>query len=229
MKRSVSSPTNCANPCAIAAERVLLITNDPAKSSKAWDVLERQLAHLAKLLGDVLDFSRFSLRTGGGIAREQIDLRSVLMTAVEGTEATYAAQGQRLTVSLSPEPQIVRADATKLLQVFSNLLQNASRYTPSGGSVTLCSMTNGECARVTLEDTGVGISPEAQQPIFEPFVRGTSEGGGLGVGLALARRIIELHEGIITVSSDGDGLGSTFTVVLPLDLREQDDAQHTNS
>lgn len=112
---------------------------------------------------------------------------------------------------------MVAGDATRLVQVFSNLLQNAVRYTSEPGTIAIAAALTADGACVTVTDSGAGIDPALQPHIFEPFTRGSSDGLGLGIGLALARTIVELHGGSVDVVSDGPGHGSTFTVRLPLD------------
>lgn len=151
------------------------------------------------------------------MARKSIDLRTVLSDAIEAIRPTVAEQAQELIVRIPRQPQAVAGDASRLLQVFVNLLQNASRYTPREGHIILSSDNDNGRARVTVEDTGSGIEPEALARIFEPFVRGTERGGGLGLGLGIAARIVSLHGGQITAASGGSGRGSVFTVTLPLE------------
>jgi two-component system CheB/CheR fusion protein len=200
---------------AIAAERLLAASADPTTVFRARDVLERQLLHLMKLVDGMLDLSRLSLRHVN-LTKHGLDLRTVVRLAVETIAPSAASARQQLNVTLCSTPQPVDGDETRLLQVFTNLLQNAVRYTAAEGRIDVTSATVGTRARVTVADTGEGLSAEMQQVIFDPFVRGSAAGDGLGIGLALARRIVELHNGDIAVASDGPGCGTRFTVTLPL-------------
>ena len=198
---------------ALTAER-LLATSDARTAAKAREVLERQLITLMKLVDTLLDFSRLSLQSGG-IAREQVDVMVIVREAIDGVEPAAVERQHTVSAQLPSEPQLVRGDAVRLLQVFANLLQNAVRYTPPGGRIAVSSTTDSGWITVVVEDNGEGIDPAAQDAVFEPFVRMSSTGHGLGIGLALAARIVHLHEGRITVASRGAGSGSVFTVMLP--------------
>lgn len=200
---------------AMAAERLLQVTDDHEAAARARAVLQRQLHYLSRLVEDLLEFSRISLDTTSLSCRE-VNLDDVIARTAEAMESVIADRGQHLTVTKAASPPIVNADPTRLQQVFSNLLHNASRYTPIGGHITVTSNVEGGWTHVTVHDTGNGIDPSQLGAIFEPFTRRSGEGAGLGIGLALARRLVELHGGTITAQSDGHGRGSTFTVRLPL-------------
>jgi signal transduction histidine kinase len=149
------------------------------------------------------------------LTRSRIDVCTIIHEAVENIAGAAAAKGQTIVRRPSPS-QFVLGDTTRLLQVFSNLLHNAVRYTHEGGTITAGCVTDGSWVEVSISDNGEGVPENLQKSIFEPFVRGSNEGHGLGVGLALAVRIVELHDGQISVESPGRGHGSTFTVRLPL-------------
>lgn len=202
-----------------AAARVLEspdATRDAVSKSAA--IVSRQVAHMGALLDDLLDMSRF---THGELVlqRRQVPLPELLEGAIEVAQPLIAARGHRLQVaSLSPAP-VLDVDPVRFTQVVSNLLTNAAKYTNPGGDVTLGCRLEPEWFVLSVHDTGIGIAPELHERIFEMFVqaeraRGYAE-GGLGIGLALAKLIVERHGGRIEVASAGPDRGSTFTVRLP--------------
>ncbi len=210
------------NPLAPMTNAVALVRSPQAPLSvreKAAVILERQLRHMVRLIDDLLDVSRIttgklSLRT------EALDLKPVLRTAVELAEPLAKERRQTLTLDLPEEPCWLVADGARLTQVFSNLLSNACRYTPHGGRIEVAMRPDDGWVEVEVRDTGIGIAPEMQQRIFELFEQAdkTLERGnvGLGIGLTLARQLTRLHGGDISVSSEGLGKGSCFTVRLPV-------------
>jgi two-component system, sensor histidine kinase len=200
---------------AMAAERLLQVTEDRETASRARGVLQRQLQYLSRLVEDLLEFSRVSLDTTTIVAHE-VNVDDVIAQSAETIGSVIADRAQELTVSRATPPPIVSGDPTRLQQVFANLLHNASRYTPVGGHIEIRSFVEDGWARVEVHDDGNGIEPSHLAAIFEPFTRRSAEGPGLGIGLSLARRIVELHGGTITGQSDGSNRGSTFTVRLPL-------------
>jgi signal transduction histidine kinase len=201
---------------AMGAMSLLDANASAAATDRARVVLRRQLLHMSTLLDDLLDISRLALRTIR-IDRSAIDLRAVLQEAVDAIDGTARKAG--LTLELMQHSSAVPAvgDAARLQQVFSNLLTNAVRYTPAGGSVKVSMTVAGKAALINIEDTGQGIEPADLANIFEPFWRGhDSTAEGFGIGLALVRGIIELHEGAIAAFSEGRGMGTRFTVTLPI-------------
>ncbi|MGZ5198914.1 MAG: PAS domain S-box protein [Telluria sp.] len=192
---------------------------DAATGERVHDMMERQLGHLIHLVDDLLDVARI---TRGKIAlkKQAVDLRAIVATALETSAALIEGSGNALAVELPDEPLHIEGDVTRLVQVLSNLLNNAAKYTPSGGRVEVRAWREDGHAQVAVADTGVGIPPESVGSVFEMFtqVRGHLDRaqGGLGIGLSLVRRLVELHGGRVGVSSEGRGKGSTFTVRLPL-------------
>jgi signal transduction histidine kinase len=183
------------------------------------EVMERQLRQMVRLVDDLLDVSRIT--TGKLVVRRsRVELAAVLNNAVELTESFIAKRGHTLEVSLPDAPAWLEADATRLAQVFSNLLNNAAKYTDAGGRIRLSAQIDGGQARVAVVDNGIGIAPEMLPRVFEMFTQADYSleraNAGLGVGLSLARRLVELHDGRLEARSDGVGCGSTFTVTLPL-------------
>ncbi|TWO69915.1 response regulator [Caenimonas sedimenti] len=180
-------------------------------------MMERQVQHMVHLVDDLLDVARIS--TGKvELRRERVDLKDVVATAVETSASLIEAGQHRLTVTLPEEAMAMDADPTRLAQVVSNLLNNAAKYTPTGGAISLTVRHAGEQAELTVTDTGIGIPAEAITQVFQMFAQvGRAPGqGGLGIGLSLVRSLVELHGGSVAVASPGSGLGSSFTVRLPL-------------
>ena len=181
-------------------------------------VMERQLAHLVHLVDDLMDVSRIT-RSKLELRRVRLALEDALHAALETSRPLIEAARHEITLTLPTEPVYVLADLTRLAQIFSNLLNNAAKYTPAGGRISLSAWAvNGE-AIIEVRDTGIGIAAEALPDIFEMFAqanraRGLAH-GGLGIGLALVHSLTDMHGGTITAESAGPGLGSTFTVRLP--------------
>jgi signal transduction histidine kinase/ActR/RegA family two-component response regulator len=192
---------------------------DAALSERALAIMERQVRQLVRLTDDLLDISRIT-RNRIELRRERFDLRAAVRSAIETIEPLSDAAGHVLTLDLPDDPLWVRADFTRLAQAFANLLNNAVKYTDRGGRITVSAAAEAGQAVVTLSDTGIGIDPLLLPGIFDMFVRieqGSSRmRSGLGIGLALTRRLIELHDGEIDARSGGAGAGTTFTVRLPL-------------
>jgi CheY-like chemotaxis protein len=170
---------------------------------------------MVRLVEDLLDVSRIS-RGKLTIRKELIDLGSVMKSAVDTVRPLLAAKDQSLSISLPEHAVHLQADPVRLSQVFSNLLNNATKYTPPSGRISLTGEVEGGAACVTITDSGKGISPATLPVMFEMFVQDehTDLRGqpGLGVGLALAKRLVELHGGTIQADSEGAGRGSTFRV-----------------
>lgn len=182
------------------------------------DVIERQVGHMARLIDDLLDVSRLS-RGQLRLQRGPVDLRAVVDAAVELTQPLFEAEQQRLAIEGLTEPVVLDADAARLTQVIGNLLNNASKYSERGAQVTLSVARQGGAVAIRITDRGIGIAPDQVDTVFDLFAQadaGRSAGkGGLGIGLALARRLVEMHGGTVRAQSRGLGHGSTFTVTLP--------------
>jgi PAS domain S-box-containing protein len=191
---------------------------DPLAAGRAYAIMERQLFHLVRLTDDLLDVSRIT-RNRIELRRERIDLRLVLQSAIETTQPLIAVAGQILTVDIPRDSVWVYADFTRLAQAVSNLLNNAVKYTPRGGRITLHAASDDGDVTISVSDTGVGIPPSALPNVFDMFMQADDPTGqprdGLGIGLTLARRLIELHDGRIQAMSDGPGTGATFVIRLP--------------
>ena len=197
-----------------SALAVMRARRDVESGQRAREVVERQIAHIARLVEDLVDTARIERGTLS-LHFESVDLRDVLRTAVEMAQPSITHRRQTLTWAPSAEPLPVNGDPVRLQQVFSNLLLNASKYTPEGGAIDLASYRRESDFCVAVRDTGIGIPAEMLERIFEPFARATEDVPGLGVGLYVARTLVAQHGGVISVESGGAGRGSTFTVRLP--------------
>ena len=214
------------NPLAPIPNAVQVLQDfSPADVDLQWarDVIGRQVQHMTRLVDDLLDVSRIN-RGKITLHKERLKLAQVMADAVEIARPHIEGRRHKLTVSHPAEPLWLEADPTRLAQVVANLLNNAAKYTEKGGRIWLTTDKEGEEAVVRVRDTGMGIAPDKQPQVFELFTQlnrslDRSE-GGLGVGLTLARRLVELHGGGIQVFSDGPGQGSEFVVRLPLLLPE---------
>jgi signal transduction histidine kinase/ActR/RegA family two-component response regulator len=188
-------------------------------TQKIREVMERQLRQMVRLVDDLLDVSRIT--TGKLVVRKaRVELQAVVKNAVELTESFIEKRGHTLEVSLPEQPVWLDADATRLAQVFSNLLNNAAKYTNAGGHIRLIAgLADGE-ARIEVIDNGIGIAPAMLPRVFDMFTQVDYSleraNAGLGVGLSLAKRLVELHDGRLEAHSDGTDRGSRFTVTLPL-------------
>jgi PAS domain S-box-containing protein len=191
---------------------------DPALEH-AREIMERQLQHLVRLVDDLLEMSRI---TRGLIAlqKEQVSLERVVKDALESVEPIIAAAGHELKVELPGESIHFDADPTRISQVLLNLLNNAARYTPRGGHITLAARATPLEVEIRIRDDGIGIPRDKLEIIFQPFSQADPANqrtaGGLGIGLSLARRLARLHGGDIEARSEGEGRGSEFILRLPV-------------
>ncbi len=209
------------NPLAPMMNALSLLRREetlPKVRDKALGILDRQLRHVIRLIDDLLDVSRIT--TGKlSLQMAHVDLNQVLRSALELIEPVARARRLELEAAIPAHPCWVIGDSARLLQVFSNLLSNACRYTPEGGRIDVGTHSGAHGVGVDITDTGVGIEPAFQERVFELFEQGDKslERGntGLGIGLTLSRQLVLLHGGTIRVASDGIGRGSTFSVELP--------------
>ena len=182
-------------------------------------MMERQVGHMVHLINDLLDIARVS---SGKLVLQMrpVDLRDVIATAVETSKPLIDAAGHTLTVDLPPTAVPVDVDPVRISQVVSNLLSNAAKYTPQGGRVNVAAHVENDEVVVTVRDNGVGIAADMLAAVFEMFTQVARSieraNGGLGIGLSLVRRLVELHGGTVSANSAGVGLGSSFAVRLPL-------------
>jgi PAS domain S-box-containing protein len=191
----------------------------PAQLAGTSEIIDRQLGHLTRLVDDLLDVARIS--TGKIVLRQEpLDFRDVVTASVEATRPLASARRHHVHIDMPEQPIHMTGDQTRLIQALQNLLSNAVRYTPPGGDIHVAVRLEGQAVIASVTDTGLGLAPEALERIFDLFVqveghRGTAE-GGLGIGLSLARSLVEQHGGLLTAASPGIGKGSTFTMMLPL-------------
>ena len=210
------------NPLAPIRNAVeILNLKSPTNPETRWalDVIVRQLEQMTRLIDDLLDVARI---TGNKleIRKERTDLSEILRMAMETSHPLIEACGQDLHVKMPSQPMALHADASRLAQVISNLLNNAAKYTERGGRITLAASSANGTVSISVADTGMGIPSEMLHRIFEVFTQGEQSKvgphGGLGIGLTLVKQLVELHGGTIRVHSDGPGKGSEFVVNLPI-------------
>ncbi|HEY4556030.1 MAG TPA: ATP-binding protein, partial [Lysobacter sp.] len=209
------------NPLAPIRNALHLVGADPTLSESHRDLgrmMKRQVDHMVRLVDDLLDVSRIS-RGAIELRRERTDLGDVLQAAAELGRPLVEAGAHTLVMELPDTALPVEADPVRLAQVFGNLLNNAAKYTPAGGRITVRARRSGAQLHVDVEDDGIGIEPEMLSQVFELFTQGQRDAhrahDGLGIGLTLVRSLVEMHGGTVTVHSAGRGLGSVFSVTLP--------------
>jgi signal transduction histidine kinase len=187
-------------------------------ASQAREMMNRQLLHMVRLIEDLLDISRISLGRLE-LRLENISLQAVVESALENSRPTIDKAMHQLTVRMPKEDVFLMGDLARLSQVLGNLLINAAKYTLPGGKISLIANIDGKEIVVRVADTGIGIPEGKLSEIFEMFSQVYSPldrtQGGLGIGLALVRRIVQMHGGSVYAESDGIGKGSAFTVRLP--------------
>jgi len=192
------------------------LSRDAARD--ACEMMERQVVHLVRLVDDLLDVSRIT-RGVVELRREHVDLAAIFAGALEAARPVFNARGHDATVSVPPEPIMLDADPVRLAQVVTNLLVNAAKYTPVTGRIWLTGERDGSDAVIRVRDSGAGIDPEFLPRVFDLFSQADRSlartRGGLGIGLMLVRRFVEMHGGTVTASSPGIGQGSEFVVRLP--------------
>ena len=194
-------------------------TDEHAKES-ALQVLERQTETIERLIEDLLDVSRIEQ---GKMALQvgKVDLGSIIKKAKEESMPHLDAKSQRLSVHVPEQPVFVNVDEGRMIQVVSNLLNNSAKFTAKNGSVSITASTEGDKARISVKDNGIGIPPENLKTIFEVFFQAGDRGvngfnAGLGLGLSLSKALVEMHGGTIEARSEGRGKGSEFIIRLPL-------------
>lgn len=200
-----------------SATEALRLPAPRAELATLQGVVERQLRQLMRLTDDLLDLNRVN-RGKLRLQRQPLELAQVIHAAVETTRPLIEQHGHTVTIHLPHKPLRIDGDAARLAQVFANLLDNAARYTEPGGHIQLSADTADGYAQVKVEDTGRGIDRELLPRVFEPFTQGgpPGESGGLGIGLPLARQLLEMHGGSIAAYSAGPGRGAELIVRLPL-------------
>jgi signal transduction histidine kinase/CheY-like chemotaxis protein len=207
--------------------QVIRRSEDRESRERSQEMMERQLGHMVRLIDDLLDVSRIN-RNKMELRRARILLDDVVSSAVETARPAIEAAGHELTITLPTSPVYLDADLTRLAQVFSNLLTNSAKYTEPGGRIGLSVRLDEGEAVVTVTDTGIGIPADALRHIFDMFsqvdrsIERTT--GGLGIGLALVRGLVEMHGGTVSAVSEGLGRGSEFTIRLPVLRHKSEDS-----
>ncbi|OGA77733.1 MAG: hypothetical protein A3G81_29570 [Betaproteobacteria bacterium RIFCSPLOWO2_12_FULL_65_14] len=200
---------------------------DPDMMQTACDVMDRQMHQLVRLVDDLLDVSRI-IRGKIDLRRDRVDVGAVVARAVETAQPVVDAHGHAVKVSLPEGPLRVDGDLVRLAQVVSNLLTNAAKYSGSASRIDVAAGRDGDHALITVRDQGVGIPPQLLPRVFDLFVQGehtlARSQGGLGIGLPLVKRLVEMHGGSVAASSGGAGQGSEFSVRLPLARGSADSA-----
>lgn len=206
-------------PIMVAAELLGRKANDSEQVERTSAVILRQVQHLTGLVDDLLDVSRIT-RGLVVIDKQRVDLRSILAQSVEQVMPLIQARHHQLDLPLQTQALMVCGDTKRLIQVLANLLNNAAKYTPAGGVLQVEAGIEGEYVRVDVCDNGIGMSTELIARAFQLFAQAERDAdraqGGLGIGLAVVKQLVELHGGVISASSDGLGKGSRFTMRLPL-------------
>jgi len=195
------------------ALNILRASSDHAERERVREVMERQVNHLVRLVDDLLEVSRIS-HGALELRREPVELAAVVRNATEASDPLLREAGHTLDVSLPDGPVWLEGDPVRLAQILANLLNNAARYMGPAGHVSISGRVVGDDVVVCVKDRGVGFAPEVASRLFEMFGRGENS-TGLGIGLALARRLAEMHGGTIDAASDGPGKGAEFTLRLP--------------
>jgi signal transduction histidine kinase len=216
------------NPLAPIKDSLYLLGHLPPGASGAEHaeaVIDRQVDHLSRLVDDLLDLTRIS-RNRIELRPERLDVADVVRATVEDHRSLFDSKGLRLETALSESPVTARADPTRVAQIAGNLLQNAAKFTPRGGLVRVSVAREADRAVIRVADTGIGMTPEVLAHLFQPFMQPDTTldraKGGLGLGLALVKGLVELQGGEVSASSPGPGKGSELVVRLPLDLSHAD-------
>jgi PAS domain S-box-containing protein len=205
-------------PIGTAAQLLRMAPGDQARVEQAAQIISRQVAHMTEMVDDLLDVSRVT-RGLVQFDREPVDVRAIIAAAVEQAEPFVQVRRHRLVTESSGTAAIVLGDRHRLVQVVSNLLHNAAKYTPQGGTITLSIAASDDEVAIRVSDNGIGMDAQLVPQVFDLFTQGERtldrQQGGLGIGLALVRSIVQLHGGRVSAHSAGSGQGSLFAVLLP--------------
>jgi PAS domain S-box-containing protein len=206
-------------PISAAAELLRIGSGDEARVRTSSNIIGRQVRHMTRLVDDLLDVSRVT-RGLITLERARVGARAVVQEAVEQVRPAIEARRQRLAVHLPPSWAVVEGDKARLVQVVANVLGNATKYTPEARGIDLRAEVRGELLAISVRDEGIGMDRELTGRVFDLFTQAERSSdrsqGGLGLGLALVRNLVELHGGMVSCSSPGPGKGSTFVITLPL-------------
>ena len=213
-------------------EVLRLAGNNPETVTRVRDMMQRQVSHMTHLVDDLLDVARIS-NGKVELRKEKAELKSIVTNAVEASLAILEASHHTLVLQIADESLIVDADSVRLVQVLGNLLTNAAKYTPAHGRIALSVSREGQRAVISVADNGIGIPHHAIASLFDMFTQVASGSahsqGGLGIGLSLVKRLVELHGGTVAATSRGEGQGSTFTIQLPIIQQSQVDLRPTQN
>lgn len=205
-------------PIGAAAQLLKLISSDADRIKKTSEIISRQVEHMTSLIDDLLDIARVT-RHLIKLVRGPLDIRQILSEAVEQVGPLIRQRQHHLVLHLSPDPANVLGDHKRLVQVVVNLLNNAAKYTPEGGNITVQLRVSADEVVLAVSDNGIGMAPELLSQVFDLFAQAERSPdrsqGGLGLGLALVKNLVELQGGSVGAESGGPGKGSTFTVHLP--------------
>jgi signal transduction histidine kinase/CheY-like chemotaxis protein len=211
-------------PVTTALQLMRMHSDEPLRVARARETIERQVEHMTRLIDDLLDVSRIT-RGKIELRHETVVLSSLVARAVEAARPVIDERGHRLTLDLPDEPVALNGDPARLEQVLANLLNNAAKYTDVGGRVWVRAVVDAGHVVISVKDNGAGLTPAMRDHVFDLFVQGPDvrayARGGLGIGLTLVRRLVEMHGGTAEVRSDGPGQGSEFIVRLPLGVVSQ--------
>ncbi|WP_432377595.1 ATP-binding protein [Duganella sp. P38] len=209
------------NPLApISAGAQLLQSGHASEAAvqRTAGIIVRQVHHMTRLVDDLLDVSRVT-RGLVTLTRVPLEVSRIVADAVEQADPLLKSRQHRFEVALPPAPLTVTGDHKRLVQVLVNVLNNAAKYTPAGGAIKLTARAEGSNVKLMVSDNGIGMSPELRSRVFELFAQADRNSdrsqGGLGLGLALVKSLVELHGGAVSVDSEGEHKGSTFTIILP--------------
>jgi len=208
---------NPLTPISLIAERMVRLPSDQLPRMR--ELIEGQVRHISKLVDDLLDVSRVS--TGKlRVERQHVDMIEILNNAIGACSPLMMAKKQHFEAHLPDGALIVNGDPARLTQILSNLLANAAKYTPAGGSIELSVTVQADVLKISVSDNGIGISADVLPFIFDPYVQDEHaigfNGSGLGIGLTVVRELVEAHGGKVVGMSEGSGKGSEFVVTLPL-------------
>src|SRR5450755_617198 len=210
---------NSLLPIRLSAARLGRVRNDAVSLARLRFAIERQVDHMSRLVGDLLDISRSDhgkLR----IERVQVDMAEVVAEVADACQPHIEAREQQLRIELPVKRATVDGDRVRLVQIVSNLLENASKYSPRGAKITVSAIVKKDFVELTVTDRGIGISAAVLPHVFETFVQDSHavafNGAGLGIGLSVVRELVQAHGGDVVARSAGRGLGSQFIVNLPL-------------
>ena len=213
-------------PIRSAAELLQISRLDEAQVQQTSEIIARQVEHMTSLVDDLLDVSRVT-RGLAKLEKIPLDMRRIVMDAVEQVAPLVHSRRHHLALHLSPQAATVVGDQKRLVQVATNLLNNAAKYTPEGGNIVLSTEVQGESVVLSVVDNGIGMEPALAERAFELFAQAERSpdrsSGGLGLGLALVKSLVELHGGTVRCDSEGAGKGSKFTVRLPLVAWREDE------